>query len=254
MSHHPCPDPRMAHAPGETEVGNNDRVTSGRDKVGISAVQVVAGAAAAATGAFAASALGVAGTVAGAAVVSVLVTVAAALYDHSLRQARYRLLLARQAKTAETGAVSPAPTDPHEDDDLPIDPLEGLDLSDERGYHWRRIVLVAAAVFGVAMATITGFELVTGRPISSVFTGDDTPGTSIQRVVRPHRNASPEPSSSTPTATPTPTSPSPTPVTTTPTSTGTPTPTATTTVTATVTASPTPTPTPTPTPSTTPAR
>ena len=215
-------------------------MTSGRDKVGISTVQVVAGAAAAATGAFAASALGVAGTVAGAAVVSVLVTVAAALYDHSLRQARHRLLLARQAKTAAIGAVPPPTADGTESEDLPVDPLEGLDLSDERGYHWGRITLVAVAVFAVAMVTITGFELITGRPISSLFTGDDTRGTSIQRVVRPNRNASPEPSNSTPT--PTTTSPAPTPSTTTPTPT--PTPTTTATVTATVTATPTPTPTP----------
>ena len=215
-------------------------MTSGRDKVGISTVQVVAGAAAAATGAFAASALGVAGTVAGAAVVSVLVTVAAALYDHSLRQARHRLLLARQAKTAAMGAVPPPTADGTEGEDLPVDPLEGLDLSDERGYHWGRITLVAVAVFAVAMVTITGFEVITGRPISSLFTGDDTRGTSIQRVVRPNRNASPEPSNSTPT--PTTTSPAPTPSTTTPTPT--PTPTTTATVTATVTATPTPTPTP----------
>jgi cytoskeletal protein RodZ len=114
------------------------------------------------------------------------------------------------------------------EEDEPTLVLPALDLEGADGYHWRRIAVVSLLLFALAMAAITAFELVTGRPISSLFTGDDQSGTTIGRVVdRPRRSAEPSPSTSTPTPSPTPTV----------TETATPTPT----VTVTVTPTPTPT-------------
>lgn len=221
-----------------------------RSRFRVSGIQVAAGAAAAATAAFAASALGVAGTIVGAALVSATFTVLAAVYDHSMRSARARLAETRLVEVARKGGAGAAdlPSEVAEsttgdggpgqaaEEDEPTLVLPALDLEGADGYHWRRIAVVSLLLFGLAMAAITAFELVTGRPISSLFTGDDKSGTTIGRVVdRPRRSAEPSPSVSS-------TSPS---STTTATETATPTPTPTVTVTLTPTPTPTPTVTPT---------
>jgi cell division septation protein DedD len=212
-----------------------------RNRVQISVVQVVAGAAAAATAAFGASISGVGGTVIGAALVSATFTVLFAVYEHSLRRARERLAIA--ARPTELIPVVPpvavAPAESAIPDDAGADHSPGdaevtlemvianqdpLGLEGNDGYHWRRITLVALAVFGAAMAFVTMFELVTGRPLASLF-GHDVSGTTIVRVFRPQ----PAPTVThtvAPTPTPTPsttTTPSPTP---TPSTTSTPTPSA----------------------------
>jgi hypothetical protein len=225
----------------------------------ISVVQVVAGAAAAATAAFAASVSGVGGTVIGAALVSAVFTVLFAVYEHSLRGARERLAVAARPTelipvvppVAVAAAESAMPADPDVTDDaeppsdaevtleMQIANQDPLGLEGHDGYHWRRITLVALAVFGAAMAFVTMFELVTGRPLASLF-GHDVSGTTIVRVFRPQP---------TPTVTQT-VAPTPTPTVTTTTSPpSTPTPSNTPTPTPTPTGSPSHTPTPTPTPS-----
>jgi hypothetical protein len=187
--------------------------------------------------------------VVGAAVVSATITVSAAVYDHSIRSARLRLREARIAEMYRARAASgagprqpgtPVPVESAAADagGQPEAPLDSLDLEGSDGYHWRRIAVVSLVVFALAMGGVTAFELATGRPVSSLFGGDDSQGTTIGRIVK-------RPGSS-----PTPTvpddSPKPTP---TVTKTVTPTPTATVTETATPTPSATPTPTPTTTPS-----
>jgi len=226
-------------------------VSDERTRFRVSGIQVAAGSAAAATAAFAASSLGLAGTIVGAALVSATFTVLAAVYDHSLRRAHERL---REVRTLETGGrvagaraeptVGPAKGETAEGDG-PTLVLPALDLESVDGYHWRRIAVVSLLVFALAMAAVTAFELVTGRPISSLFTGDDASGTTIGNVVDgPRRQPDPSPTetspapdgSQTPTVTETVTPP-PTPTVTvtdtatptvTPTRTGSPTPTATT--------------------------
>lgn len=214
-------------------------VSDDRPGFRLSAIQVAAGAAAAATAAFAASALGVAGTILGAALVSATITVLAAVYDHSMRQARTRLLEARLAERARAGGVTSSarpPEDPlaHDDDTTTL-VLPALDLEGSDGYHWRRIAVVSLLLFALVMGAITAFELVTGRPISTLFTGGDSTGTTISNVVR--RPQRPESYTPTPTTTPTTTPPS----TPTVTRTVTPTPTVTFTHTATPTSSTSPT-------------
>lgn len=247
----------------------------------ISAVQVVAGAGAAATAAFVSSVSGVAGTIIGAAFFSAAFTVLFALYEHSIRRARDRIAdttrptqlipvvapvtvsagdsavptdeeLAAQADDADaTGADGSEPDSEAETTaELDTASTDALGLEGHDGYHWRRIALVALAIFGAAMVFVTTFELVTGRPLASLF-GRDMSGTTIVRIFKPQPHPTvtqiitPTPSDTsstlpTPTNSPTPTK-SPTP-TNTPTSTPTPTktPTPTPTPTSTGTASPSP--------------
>jgi len=158
-----------------------------------SVIQVAAGSAAAATAAFVASALGVAGTVVGAALVSAAITILAAIYDHSMRQARDRIREARAVAAA--GAASRPVQDPAAAalaDDQPAEPspddhehtliMEPLHFEDESGYRWGHIAIGALLIFGLAMVGITAFELRTGKPISSIWTGDDTGGTTVGRL------------------------------------------------------------------------
>ena len=226
-----------------------------RNRLRISGISVAAGAAAAATASFASSWLGVAGTVLGAAVVSIVITVGTAVYDHSLRRARVELQLrneALRARVAQNRAQGVAHDSestrlmPEEEEQAVGElPLESLGLEDERGYRWERIALVSLSVFVLSMVAVTAVELATGRPLSALLTGGAVRGTTVGTIVRPR------PHSPTPTPTPTVTT-TPTPVTTT----VTPTPTPTVTVTATVSPTATPsgsvsptgsTPTPTPT-------
>jgi cell division septation protein DedD len=249
----------------------------------ISAVQVVAGAGAAATAAFVSSVSGVAGTIIGAAFFSAAFTVLFALYEHSIRRARDRIAdttrptqlipmvapvtvnvgdsavptdeeLAAQADDAGASGAEGSEPDSEVETTVELDAasMDALGLEGHDGYHWRRIALVALAIFGAAMAFVTTFELVTGRPLASLF-GRDMTGTTIVRIFKPQPHPTitqiitptPSDTSSTspvPTNTPTPTNtPSPT---STPTSTPTPTPThtppPTPTPTSTGTASPTP--------------
>lgn len=219
-----------------------------RERFRVSGIQVAAGSAAAATAAFAASSLGLAGTIVGAALVSATITVLAAVYDHSLRRASERLREARlleSARRGSEGGADPAGrrseqvAEPDEESTLV---LPALDLEGSDGYHWRRIAVVSLLVFALAMAAVTAFELVTGKPVSSLFTGDDASGTTIGNVVdRPRRSEDPTPTPSSPDPAPTVT---PT-VTETVTRPATPTPTVTDTATATATSTPTGSPTPT---------
>ena len=212
-----------------------------RRRLQISLVQVVAGAAAAATAAFAASISGVGGTVIGAAMVSAVFTVLFAVYEHSLRRARERLALAARptelipivlpvsVAAAESAVPDDADTeseatDPESTLEFATADLDPLGMEGRDGYHWRRITLVALAVFGAAMAFVTMFELVTGRPLAALF-GQDVSGTTIVRIFRPQ----PAPTViqtvvPTPTPTPTGSSPTPTPTQSSPSSSPTPTP------------------------------
>src|ERR671916_808240 len=67
--------------------------------VPLSVVQVLAGALAAVSAAVVASTFGLAGTLLGAAVTSVVATVAGALYTHSLERARARIRIRRDPQT-----------------------------------------------------------------------------------------------------------------------------------------------------------
>lgn len=160
----------------------------GPRRLELSLTQLLAGAAAAASGAWFASRLGVAGTVVGAALVSSVVTVLSAVYAHGVRRTAERLAQGRPRTAA------PA--------------LPAVELEDATGYRWGRMALVALAVFATAMVGITAVELATGQPLACAF--DDSACTRQTTLVpgRPQRTPA-APSTPAPSGTPTP-SPSPT--------------------------------------------
>lgn len=126
--------------------------TVGRIQLDLSPAQVVGGSLAAATAAALSSGLGVAGTIAGAAVISMVTAVAGALYTQSLRRTRERARAAAALiAIRRRGAEAP---------DLPVRAPVGIALRP------RTVIASVLVVFTLALAAITGFEMVTGHPLS----------------------------------------------------------------------------------------
>jgi hypothetical protein len=119
--------------------------------------KLLAGALAAVSGAVIASFFGVQGTLIGAALVSLLVAPAEALYTHSLVSAHKvarRSLLRRvgdQAGASEDGASE-----------------EGASQAQPQPIRWQRVAVAAVLAFGIAVAAITGVEAVANQPLASL--------------------------------------------------------------------------------------
>jgi hypothetical protein len=136
--------------------------------------KLLAGALAAVSGAVIASFFGVEGTLIGAALVSLLVAPAEAVYTHSLTSAHQvarRSLLRRvgdQADSSEEGASE-----------------EGASQAQPQPIRWQRVAVAAVLAFGIAVAAITGVEAVANQPLASLVGTQPRPGgsTSVGVVV-----------------------------------------------------------------------
>lgn len=137
------------------------------------------------------SSLGAAGTLVGAALGSLCITVGGAVYSHYLRLTKDRVasqaLAARRTgrvrEPAYAGAVA-QPEDPRRAEDPGHTDRPDQERSVGQllqGLPWKRIVVISAALFAVAMALIVAFELSTGRAVSTYTGGTSTTsvGTSI---------------------------------------------------------------------------
>lgn len=170
-----------ASAPTETRPSTPDDPSDPGPRpappLGLSGPQVAGSALAAVSAAVAASWLGVAGTVVGAALGSVFGTVGTALYSHSL--ATGRDAVRRTVRTSRDGRAVTVGARPRLTATLAELP-------------WRRLVLGSAAVLVVALAALTVAEQLTGRPVSGYTGGDRTSGTTVGRVLGgPVREAEP---------------------------------------------------------------
>ena len=174
-------------------------------RVALSATQILGGGLAAASAAFVASYFGVAGTVLGAAVMSIVATIGTALYAHWVERTADRL-------TQLAGPLFSRPE------------LERV--RPPRHLPWRRIAVGTVAAFAVGFGVVTVVELAAGKPLSSLLGRNDDRGTTLvprrpaPAASAPSGGSSPSPSGSSPTGSPAPTaslraSPTPT-VTTTP--------------------------------------
>jgi hypothetical protein len=161
-------------------------------KIDLSLSQTLGGALAAMTAATIGSRLGVAGTIVGAALASIIAGVATTLYTASLRTTREKVqtvwsgriagtntpasvdLTTEQANTAEQAPVwepteAAAPAAPRPRRELP----------------WKRMVVGALAVFAIAAVALTGFELLSGSALSG------GQGTTIQQVTKEGKESKP---------------------------------------------------------------
>jgi hypothetical protein len=139
------------------------------------------------------STLGVVGTLLGAALGSLCITVGGAVYAHSMQVTKDKAVAAKEAAARRTGkprerqSVAPgAPKGPGDRAPEPVRPAPEHETPRQvaRGLPWKRIIGLAAALFAVTMAIILSFELFTGRAVSTYTGGTENTGvgTSIPGV------------------------------------------------------------------------
>ncbi|MET1059854.1 MAG: hypothetical protein ABWX84_09665 [Nocardioides sp.] len=170
-------------------------------KLEIDWVKTVGGAFAAVSSAILLSTLGAAGTIIGAALGSVIVTVGGALYSQGLARSRQRLAQVQTAALRKVG-VAQAEVRRASRHQGEVDVLDAhLAYADERlddvnddlgaiadeptgpGWRerlvtlpWKRISMIAAGLFAAAVLAITAFELVAGESVSSITGGTEAGG------------------------------------------------------------------------------
>lgn len=144
--------------------------------LGLSGTQTMGSALAAVTSAVVGSFLGVAGTLIGAALGSVVATIAGALYARTLDSAAVVAKRKLERSRTNFGRRRPA-GDPLEDTPLSLANAVASEKSRTRKLTpkaWIRIASVSAAAFAVAIIGITAFEFGTSKPISSLVTASST--------------------------------------------------------------------------------
>jgi len=124
--------------------------------------KLLAGALAAVSGAVVASVFGIEGTLIGAALVSLLVAPAEALYTHSLASAHR---VARRTLVRRAGEQADASE-------------EGISQADPQPIRWQRVAVAAVVAFGIAVGAITGVEAVAKQPLASLVGGRPRQGAS----------------------------------------------------------------------------
>ena len=159
----------------------------------LSVTQIVGGALAAMTAAFLGSRLSVAGTVIGAALASIIAAVAGSLYTASLRRTsdkvrsvwtgaangtptRIEVVTEDTARTEPDAAAAPAAEVRPE----PVVRRFGSAPTWWRSRRlWKRILVGAIATFALAVAAVTGLELISGQALSG------GSGTTFEQVREP---------------------------------------------------------------------
>jgi hypothetical protein len=134
----------------------------------LSATQVVASALAATTATVAASYLGIAGTVIGAAIASVLTVVGNAVYGHSIRRTGEKVrdavpIAARWTPRAPVPEPAPVPRR----------------AAGRRRGTWQVLAAACLGVFAGVLVVVTGVELIAGRPLTDVVRGTGGSGTTV---------------------------------------------------------------------------
>jgi hypothetical protein len=170
--------------------------------------QIAAGALAAVTAAFLGSKLNVAGTIAGAAVASVVSTIGSALYQSSIERTRASVRRVGskawvvKPATGQTDAEAVAEAAGKIDEDkVHTAPATEVDVEDKsrETRRWPRIAAGALLVFVLGMLAVTGVEWVRGAPLSGGSEGTSL-GAVVGKPTGPESEAPPPTTTSTPDA------------------------------------------------------
>lgn len=170
------------------------------DSVRIS--QVLAGALAAITAAVLGSTMGVAGTVIGAGLASVVSTVGGALYLRSIQRTRQGVRTVRAKVVGRNGTTSVLVADledkPEPQEEEPDEGNEQTQPPSGRRLRWPVLVAGSVLAFALGMLVITGVEWIKGEPLSGG--SGTTIGDVLDRPAQQQQDEdrAPETSSSTP--------------------------------------------------------
>jgi hypothetical protein len=191
--------PAQAQTSASAQAPTQTRARAGR--LDLSVTQLLGGSAAAATAAALGSRLGVVGTIAGAAVLSLISAVAASLYTASMTRARDAVVLVRSRRGDLQEVPVSALEAPEPLEDLarvaPRRPTEPRGHQDRQRW-WtrldrsttRRVLVTTGALFAIAAAFLTGLQLTTGAQVTgttiggrvSTASGADSPAARVARV------------------------------------------------------------------------
>lgn len=188
-----------------------------RSRLGIDWPTTIAGALAAVTVAVLLSTLGAAGTLVGAAVGSVVATLATAVYRQGIDSSRRKVAqiqgvalvkvgVAQDEVRRAAGAASSPTADlrlarARDQLDEALAELEPAEAADQpapvrrwAALPWRRIAAAALGLFVVVVLAISAFELLTGRSVSSYTGGTDgDSGTSVSNLVEDEASTNDDP-------------------------------------------------------------
>jgi hypothetical protein len=151
-----------------------DRIWSGID-----IPKTLAGALAAVCAAVAGSFLGVAGTLAGAAVASIIGTVGTEIYARSINRGAKKLQTIAPTFIKAPAAVGTPPVEAASEEDSPS---HTAPAEPRRQVRWSRIALIAGAVFVLAMGAVTAVELFAGRSVASMVGHNSSGATTVSSV------------------------------------------------------------------------
>ena len=166
---------------------------STQDRLEINWINSAGGALGAVSSAVVLSTFGAAGTLVGAAVGSLCITVGGSVYAHSMRKTKNRVAAVAsnagqrttRAPESETATAPPGATAPPDATAPPRDPVAARQTRENDGLPWKRIAAMAGALFAIALAVIVAFELFSGRAVSTYTggTSDTDGGTTFSRVI-----------------------------------------------------------------------
>jgi hypothetical protein len=164
--------------------------------------KTIAGALAAVCAAVVGSYLGVAGTLIGAAVASIIGTVGTEVYERSITRGGKKLqTLAAPVFIKAPAAVGTPPVAAATEEDSP-----SHTVPPKQQINWRRVSLVAAAAFLLAMGSLTVVELFTHKSVASMVGNDTKAGSTVGGLFHPgtvSNTPAPTPSTSPSSASPT---------------------------------------------------
>ena len=174
-----------------------DRIWSGID-----IPKTLAGALAAVCAAVAGSFLGVAGTLAGAAIASIIGTVGTEIYARSLKRGAEKLQTIAPTFVKTPAAVGTPPVEAATEEESPS---HTVPAGTGGRLPWKRIALIAGAVFVLAVGALSVVELVAQRSVASMVGHNSSGTTTVSSVLdgggtQPDDNPTPAPSA-TPTET-----------------------------------------------------
>lgn len=178
----------IKYGKGRQVPGMRETPDTGRKRIDLNVPQVAGGALAAVVAAKLASYFGVYGTILGAGVVSVLATCGGTVLQHFFKRTGEQLREKAVVAARPRERTVPAPGEF----------TEGT-VYRARVKSWRRPLVAAALVFGVTMAGITAYELISGNSfsggkgttVSDAVTGRNSSGTRSGHTPAPSDTPSP---------------------------------------------------------------
>jgi hypothetical protein len=165
-----------------------DRIWSG-----INIPKTIAAALAAVCAAVVGSFLGVAGTLIGAAVASIIGSVGTEIYERSLKKGGQKLQTLAPVFVKAPAAVGTPPVAAATEEDSP-----SHIIAPRPQIRWRQIALLAGAVFVLAMGSLTVVELFTHKSLASMVGNNTKAGSTVGGLIDPGTGgATPKPTPST---------------------------------------------------------